>query len=154
MGLRRYGECSAFRDELRLRDGPCASCAAAFSLPAAPALAGELDLGDGYLFPDAAGTGDGARPFSLAGTDTIFPGCCREARSPLAVAGTLSARLPGERLTLLLPLPPLLSWLPDRFRSGVLRRGDGLDTAAPCLSQSQSSSTPPPPPPLLSRSKS
>jgi hypothetical protein len=32
---------------------------------------------------------------------TIFHGCNRKARSPLAVGETLSARLPGDRLTLL-----------------------------------------------------
>ena len=57
-------------------------------------------------------------------------------------AAVASARLLGDRLALRLPLPPLLlSWLPDRFRCGEPRCGDGLDTAAaPCLPQSHSSS--------------
>jgi hypothetical protein len=179
MGLRRYGDCSAFLELLQLSTGPCAGCTPAFSFPGP--LAGEFDLGDGYLFPDAAFTGDGARPLSpdaaftgdgarpfspdeaftgdgarplsLAGTDTIFPGCCRAAPE-LANAGTISARRPGERLTLRLPLPPPVrpSWLAERFRSGVRRRGEGLDdAAAPSLPQSQSSSAPPR---LLSWSKS
>lgn len=150
IGLRLYGDCSFFLDELRLSTGvgPAAGPPPAFSFPAA-ILAGELDLGDAHLFPDAA-AGDGARPFSLAGTDTIFPGCGCLARSPPpepAVATEVaapSARLPGDRLALRLPLPPpLLSRLPDRFRCGEPRCGDGLDTA--CLSQSQSSSAPPAP---------
>jgi hypothetical protein len=45
MGLRRYGDCSAFLEELRLITGPCVGCAPAFSFPAP--LAGEFDLGDG-----------------------------------------------------------------------------------------------------------
>ena len=140
-GLCLYGDCSFFLDELRLSTGvgPAAGPPPAFSFPAA-ILAGELDLGDAHLFPDAA-AGDGACPFSLAGTDTIFPGCCL-ARSPqpepaVATEATApSTRLLGDRLVLRLPLPPpLLSWLPDRFRCGEPRCGDGLDTvAAPCLS--------------------
>ena len=114
----------------------------------------DLRVGDAYLFPDgAAFTGDGARPLSRAGTETIFPGCRapRSAPTELAAAGPPSPRRPGDRLTLLLPLP-LLSWLrlADLLRSGVLRRGEGLDTPpAPCLSQSSSSSAPPPQPVLL-----
>lgn len=153
MGQRLYGDCSFFLDELRLSTGagPAAGPQApAFSFPVPAAiLAGELDLGDAHRFPDA-GTGDGARPFSLAGTDTIFPGCCL-ARSPPpdpAEVAAPSARLPGDRLALRLPAPaPLLSRLPDRLRCGEPRCGDGLlpDTGAarPCLSQSQSSSAPP-----------
>ena len=160
MGLRRNGDCSAFLEELRLSDGPCVDCAPAFSFPEAAALAGEFDLGDGYLLPDdAAFTGDGGRPFSLAGTDTILPGCCLAPRSPvpeLPAAGTTSPRRPGDRLILRLrlPLPPPVrpSWLDERFRSGVLRRGEGLATTAPSLPQSHSSTSPPPP--LLSWSKS
>jgi len=159
MGLRLYGDCSAFLDELRLSAGvgPAAGPQPAFSF-AGTILAGELDLGDAHLFPDAA-AGDGARPFSLAGTDTIFPGCCL-ARSPppdesavTAEAAAPSVRRPGDRLALRLPLPPppLLSRLPDRFRCGEPRCGDGLDTAAaPCLSQSSSA----PPPDRASWSKS
>jgi hypothetical protein len=149
MGLRLYGDCSAFLDELRLSAGvgPVAGPHPAFSFATA-ILVGELDLGDAHLFPDAA-AGDGARPFSLAGTDTIFPGCCL-ARSPppepavATDAAAPSVRRPGDRLALRLPLPPppplLLSLLPDRFRCGEPRCGDGLDTApaAPCLSQSSS----------------
>lgn len=49
--------------------------------------------------------------------------------------GTTSARHPGDRLILQLRLrlpPPVRpSWLNERFRSGVLRRGEGLATAAP-----------------------
>lgn len=160
MGQRLYGDCSFFLDELRLSTGagPAAGPQApAFSFPVPAAiLAGELDLGDAHRFPDA-GTGDGARPFSLAGTDTILPGCCLTPRSPVAElpgAGTTSARRPGDLLILRLwlPLPARPSWLDERFRSGVLRRGEGLATAAPSLPQSHSSTSPPPP--LLSWSKS
>jgi hypothetical protein len=62
MGLRRYGDCPAFLELLRLSTGPCAGCTPAFSFPGP--LAGEFDLGDGYLFPDTAFIGDGARPLS------------------------------------------------------------------------------------------
>lgn len=148
MGLRRCGDFSAFLDELRLSDGvgPAVFCPApAFSLPAAMAtLAGELDRGDAHPFP-ATTAGDGARPFSLAGTETIFPGCCLAAPELAAPAegAPPSPRRPGDRLDLLLP-PPVLSRLPDRFLCGELRWGDGLDTGTPCPSQSQSSSAPPP----------
>jgi len=132
MGLRLYGDCSFFLDELRLSIG-VGPAAPAFSFPDAAILTGELDLGDAHLFPDAAAA-DGARAFSLAGTSTIFPGCCCHARSPLpepAVAtevATPSARLPRDRLALRLPLPvPLLSRLSDRFRCGEPRCGDGVD---------------------------
>ena len=89
----------------------------------------------------------GRAPASATPLDTIFPGCCL-ARSPqpepavATEAAAPSARLPSDRLALRLPLPPpLLSRLPDRFRCGEPRCGDGLDTAAaPCLSQSHSSS--------------
>lgn len=156
MGLRLYGDCSAFLDELRLSAGvgPVAGPPPAFSFPAA-ILAGELDLGDAHLFPDAA-AGDGARPFSLAGTDTIFPGCCL-ARSPppepavATDAAAPSVRRPGDRLALRLPPPLLLrSRLPDRFRCGEPRCGDGLDTTAAATCLSQSSSAPGPPPDLAS----
>ena len=121
MGLRRCGDCSAFLDELRLSDGVCAAVFCpppAFSFAAA-ILAGELDRGDAHLFPDAAvATGDGARPFSLAGTETILPGCCL---APAEFAeGAPSPRRPGDRLDLRLP-PPVLSRLPDRFLCGEPR---------------------------------
>ncbi|OEL33048.1 hypothetical protein BAE44_0005931 [Dichanthelium oligosanthes] len=149
MGLRLYGDCSAFLDELRLSAGvgPAAGPQPAFSLSTA-ILAGELDLDDAHLFPDAA-AGNDARPFSLAGTDTIFPGCwCCLARSPptepaiaTEAAAAPSVRRPGDWLALRLPLPVqsplLLSRLPDRFLCGEPRCGDGLDTAA-CLSRSSS----------------
>ncbi|XP_021315275.1 uncharacterized protein LOC110434846 [Sorghum bicolor] len=132
MGLRLYGDCSFFLDELRLSTG-VSPAAPAFSFPDAAILAGELDLGDVHLFHDAA-TADDVRAFSLAGTDTIFSGCCCLARSPPpepAVATEVaapSARLPGDRLALRLSLPvPLLSRLPDRFRCGEPQCGDGLD---------------------------
>lgn len=127
MGLRLYG------DELRLSEGVCAAVICpppAFSFPAATILAGELDLGDAHLLPDAA-AGDGARAFSLAGTDTIFPGCCLTTRSPppppppepagAGAGDTPSARRPGDRLALRLPPPLLLSRLPERFRCGEPR---------------------------------
>jgi hypothetical protein len=119
MGLRRSGDCSAFLDELRLSDGVCAAVLCppppAFSFPAAAALAGELDRGDAHLFADA---GAGAGPFSLAGTETIFPGCCLA--PPELAEGAPSPRRPGDRLDLRLP-PAVLSRLPDRFLCGEPR---------------------------------
>jgi hypothetical protein len=143
MGFRRYGDCSAFLDELRLSAGvgPAAGTTPqAFSFAATAILAGELDLGGAHLIPDAA-AGDGARNFSLAGTDTIFPGCCCLARSPPPEVTPPSPRRPGDRLALRLPLPPpLRSRLPDRLRCGEPRCGEGRDTGL--LSQSPSSSPP------------
>jgi hypothetical protein len=52
MGFRRYRDCSAFLDELRLSAGvgPAAGTTPqAFSLPTAAILAGELHLGDARL---------------------------------------------------------------------------------------------------------